>query len=229
MKKSQWVKSIKFLCFDVDGTLYRDVPAVWELIQTKIYDEVMKKKRWDLERTKKEFSERYERLGSSTKVLDELGIDGQEFFTNVFEDVDLSGVIRKDIQLRDLIERLRKQYAVGIVSNGTTTSIMKKLEAVGLSTEQFSPFIATYDINAPKPDPAGFLMALEHAGVSPEESVYIGDKEETDILGAKGVGMHAVMVWGESKEADLSIPTIYDLESLFLENPEEIYIHKKPI
>lgn len=217
-KFPSWISAIKFLCFDVDGTLYRDVPAVWETIQGKIYREIMEKKHWDRDRTKEEFAALYERLGSSTKVLNELGIDGQEFFTTIFDQVDLTKVINQDVRLNDLLERLRQCYRVGLVSNGTTAAIKKKLGAVGLSSLQFDPFIATFDINAPKPDPTGFLMALERVGVAPEESVYIGDKEETDILGAKGVGMRTIMVWGESKEADLSIPTIYDLDEIFLKD-----------
>src|SRR3990167_6840757 len=134
-----WIQTITFICFDVDGTLYRDVPAVWEAIQGKIYDEIVEKKRWDRARTKREFTALYERLGSSTKVLNELGIDGQEFFTTVFEDVDLTTVIKKDVRLVDVVDRLRRRYRVGIVSNGTTIAITKKLEAVGLSPKQFDP------------------------------------------------------------------------------------------
>lgn len=176
----------------------------------------MEKMHWNLERTKKEFKERYERLGGSTKVLNELGIDGQTFFTTAFDDVDLSSVIKRDARLKEMIDRLRKKYSVGIVSNGLTNSIVKKLEAVGLSKSQFSPFVATFEMDAPKPDPAPFLKAIEDAGVRPDESVYIGDREETDILGAKAVGMHTIFLWGKSREADLSIPTIYELENLFL-------------
>lgn len=211
-----WIHHIRFLCFDVDGTLYRDVPAVWEAIQQKVFFAVMEKTGWDEKRTEQEVADRYERQGSTTKVLNELGIDGQAFFNQVFHDIDLSRILKPDKKLQVLMTRLREKFTVGIVSNGSTIGITKKLEAVGLSPSQFDPFIATYDINAPKPDPTGFLMALEQAQVSPEESVYIGDKEETDILGAKGVGMHTIMVWGESREADLSIPTIYDLGEIFL-------------
>lgn len=217
-KLPSWISQIKFLCFDVDGTLYCDVPAVWEAIRGKIYDEIMRRKHWSRERTIQEFADRYKRLGGSTKVLNELGIDGQTFFTEAFEDVDLMNIIERDTRLVVLIDQLRARYRVGLVSNGTTTSITKKLEAVGLYPRQFDPLVATFDLNAPKPDPTGFLMALEQTGVTPDESVYIGDREETDILGAKAVGMRTIMVWGESKEADLSIPTIYDLGTIFLKD-----------
>lgn len=216
MNVPPWLSHITFLCFDVDGTLYRNVPAVWEAIQQKVLFAVMEKTGWDEARTERELLMRYERLGSTTKVLDEIGIDGQTFFSNVFDDIDLSGAIAVDVRLRELIERLSQTYRVGIVSNGSSTAITKKLLAVGLTPSQFDPIIATYDIGVPKPDPAPFLKALELARVSPEESVYIGDKEENDVLGAKAVGMRTIMVWGESREADLSIPTIYELEKIFL-------------
>lgn len=216
MTKPQWINQIKFLCFDVDGTLYRDVPAVWKVLQEKVIAEIKSKKHWDRDRTEQELAARYERLGSTTKVLDELRIDGKAFFTQAFGEINLAGILKPDVKLRALIDQLRIHFRVGIVSNGSTVGITKKLEAVGLLPNQFDPFIATYDINAPKPDPAGFLMALEQARVSPEESVYIGDKEENDVLGAKAVGMRTVMVWNESREADLSIPTIYDLDKIFL-------------
>lgn len=214
--KLNWISQIKFLCFDVDGTLYRNVPEVWNTIRGKVLDAIIEKTGWDARRANDELDEKFRRLGSTTKVLNELGIDGQKFFTGVFEEVDLSGVLEKDIKLKSMIDRLRKNYIVGIVSNGTKTSITKKLEAVGLSPKQFDPLVATFDIDAPKPDPKPFLFALENTGCSPEETVYIGDRVETDILGAKAVGMRTIMVWGESPEADLSLPTIYDLGNLFL-------------
>ena len=59
--------------------------------------------------------------------------------------------------------------------------------------------ITTYELNAYKPDQAPFLKALEMVGASPEESVYIGDSVENDIMGAKGVGMRAILVWVKSR------------------------------
>lgn len=216
MRRPKWIQEIKFLCFDVDGTLYRDVPEIWNAIQSKIYDQIIQKKHWDEERTASEFRRSYEQLGSSTKVLESFGIDGQSFFTEVFKDVDFSKYIKRDQMLSELINRLKARYKVGILSNGNSVAVRKKLRAIGLSTELFSPFLTTYEFGTLKPDPATFLRVIEDAQVRPDESVYIGDKEETDILGAKAVGMRTIMVWGESREADLSIATIYDLEEIFL-------------
>lgn len=211
-----WIPNIKFLCFDVDGTLYRTVPALWDAIKGKVLKKVMELRKNSKLEARKYVDERYKALGSSTKVLEELGIDAQDFFIRAFVSIDVNKYISPDKKLKILINKLRQKYIVGVLSNGDIKSVTRKLTAVDLSPKLFSPFIATYEFGAVKPDPAPFLKAIEEARVKPEESVYIGDREETDILGAKAVGMRAIMVWGKSKSADLSIPTIYDLETIFL-------------
>lgn len=216
MKVPTWTRQIKFLCFDVDGTLYRTVPALWDAIKGKILTKVMELRKCSAPEAQKYVDDRFKFLGSSTKVLQELGIDAQDFFIRAFASVDVSKYISPDERLKTLIENLRRKYIVGVVSNGDRNSVARKLTAVGLSPGQFWPFVSTYEFGALKPDPGPFLKAIEAAGVKPEESVYIGDREETDVLGAKAVGMKTIMVWGESRQADLSLPTIYDLEKVFL-------------
>lgn len=216
MKKSSWINQIKFLCFDVDGTLYRDVPAAWEAIQGQIYGVVMEHRKCSLSEAENYVRRRYRKLGSSTKILNELGINGQEFFNRAFSTVDLRQYVSPDPKLLRLLEKLRPKYRLGIISNNSRPIVSKKLDAIDIPLNIFNPIVTTYELGVMKPDPDPFLKALELAAVSPKESVYIGDKEETDILGAKAVGMKTIMVWGESQTADLSIPTIYDLEKYFL-------------
>lgn len=216
MKKSSWINQIKFLCFDVDGTLYRDVPAAWEAIQSQIYGVVMEHRKCSLAEAEKYIRRRYQKLGSSTKILNELGIDGQEFFNRAFSAIDLKQYVSPEPELLRLLKKLRSKYRLGIISNNSLPVVSKKLDAIGIPLNLFNPIVTTYELGVMKPDPDPFLKALELARVSPDEAVYIGDKEETDILGAKAVGMHTVMVWGQSREADISLPTIYDLEEIFL-------------
>lgn len=220
MPNKNWISQIKLLCFDVDGTLYRSVPALWDAIKGEVLNKVMELRKSSFPEAQKYVDDRFKVLGSNTKVLQELGINAQDFFIRAFAAIDVNKYISPDKKLKTLIDRLRRKYLVGVLSNGDIGSVTRKLAAVGLSPQLFSPFIATYEFGAVKPDPAPFLKAIEAAGVRPEESVYIGDREETDILGAKAVGMRTIMVWGESQEADLSIPTIYDLAELFLKSKQ---------
>ncbi len=47
--------------------------------------------------------------------------------------------------------------------------------------------------NALKPLPQGFLVALRRLGTRRAETVVIGDQLFTDVLGAKLLGLHAVL------------------------------------
>lgn len=206
---------IRFLCFDLDGTLFRNVKEAWNAIQQQIYKTVERQRNLSSQEAEIYVKQRYETLGSSTKILNELGIDGEEFFVKAFKKIELNKLVPKDKQIVNLVSKLKKKYKVGMISNTHRSIAKKKLEALGLSFKSFNPLITTYELDAYKPDPAPFLKALEMAGVSPEESVYIGDSVENDIMGAKGVGMKTILVWSKNEEADLSISTIYELADIF--------------
>jgi FMN phosphatase YigB (HAD superfamily) len=45
-----------------------------------------------------------------------------------------------------------------------------------------------------KPDPRIFGMAAERLALPPSACVYVGDFLSLDVLGARGAGMHAVLL-----------------------------------
>ncbi len=94
----------------------------------------------------------------------------------------------------------RVAMAVGPIVKAVEYSSGKKAVAIG------------------KPSRLMFELALEKAGCTPEEAVMVGDQEETDILGAKRMGITSVMVKtgvysrGESRtEADAVVETVDDI------------------
>ncbi|MBN2471702.1 MAG: HAD-IIA family hydrolase [Anaerolineae bacterium] len=55
-----------------------------------------------------------------------------------------------------------------------------------------------------KPEPTMFEMALRRAGVAPQDAIMVGDRLETDILGAQRAGMQTALVMsGVTNEAVL--------------------------
>lgn len=69
-----------------------------------------------------------------------------------------------------------------------------------------------------KPSRLMFQLALEKAGCSPHEAVMVGDQEETDVVGAKRMGITSVMVKtgvysrGETTtQADLVVENVDDV------------------
>ena len=53
-----------------------------------------------------------------------------------------------------------------------------------------------------KPDPAIFRIALERAGMSPEETVYVGDNPEFDVAPASALGMFPVLIDRRGRHPD---------------------------
>ena len=45
-----------------------------------------------------------------------------------------------------------------------------------------------------KPDPRIFQRALERAGARPESTLHVGDLFHTDVVGARGAGLRAVLL-----------------------------------
>ncbi len=55
-------------------------------------------------------------------------------------------------------------------------------------------FVTSGEIGADKPKPPIFLAALKKANVLPEEAIHIGDQYNVDVLGARGVGIKALLL-----------------------------------
>jgi len=58
----------------------------------------------------------------------------------------------------------------------------------------FGVVIDSHIVQIEKPDPRIFKMALETTNYEPQEALYVGDIYEVDIVGAKSVGMQAILV-----------------------------------
>lgn len=61
--------------------------------------------------------------------------------------------------------------------------------------ETYLEFVVTSkEAGVDKPESPIFLLALERAGVNASEAVYIGDQYQTDVLGARGVGITPILI-----------------------------------
>ena len=76
----------------------------------------------------------------------------------------------------------------GIITNAELDGQREKLQTVD-ALHRFDHVIASGDVGVTKPDPRIFAHAVETFGVAPEEAAYIGDRLETDALGAVAAGL----------------------------------------
>ena len=94
---------------------------------------------------------------------------------------------------REVLEDLKESgYLLGVISN-SDGRLEALLDEVGL-TEHFSVIVDSRVVGFEKPDPRIFRWALERAAVSPDQAVYVGDFYSLDVVGARRVGLDAILL-----------------------------------
>ena len=102
---------------------------------------------------------------------------------------------------------LQKDYRLGLLTNGAPDLQRGKLTASGLQAF-FDAVVVSGEHPVGKPDPLVFHCVLDQLGVSPHESVMIGNSVVRDIAGANASGMRSILfeVPG-AEEPDDALPT----------------------
>ena len=91
----------------------------------------------------------------------------------------------------EILNYLRSKFYLHIITNGFHKTQHIKLEFSNLTT-YFHQVITSEQAGVKKPNPKIFEFALYKANASSEESVYIGDDLEVDILGCQNCGIDGV-------------------------------------
>jgi REG-2-like HAD superfamily hydrolase len=71
--------------------------------------------------------------------------------------------------------------------------------------------VASAAVGTAKPHPDIFRYALDRAGLRPSEVLYVGDSYISDVLGARAVGIHAVLIDREGRAPDVDCPVVRSL------------------
>lgn len=78
-----------------------------------------------------------------------------------------------------------------------------------LSLQNYFDFVVTsISARAEKPDSMIFKHALKQAGVSPEESIHIGDSLEEDFIPAKSVGIQPYLFVDDTKHSKAEVQMV---------------------
>ena len=114
---------------------------------------------------------------------------------------------------KELLDVLKSRgYPMALVTNGSDSQ-RQKIEKLGAS-EYFDVILISKELGIEKPAAGIFMKAMTLLNSTPKHSVFIGDSYNTDISGAKKVGMMTVYVnhkddeQFDEKQCDLIVPNI---------------------
>jgi putative hydrolase of the HAD superfamily len=107
--------------------------------------------------------------------------------------------------LFETLTHIRKKYRIAIISDAQWVFAEPEMEMLGLD-RFFTLRILSSRYGYKKPDVRLFQEAMKKFRVKPEESLYIGDNLQKDLVGAKKAGMRFIFFGQEFRECNALKP-----------------------
>lgn len=106
--------------------------------------------------------------------------------------------------VREVLPSLTGRYRLGLISDTGLTPgrILREVMRRDGVLSYFDALTFSDELGAAKPQPEPFLHTLDVLGVEATEAAHIGDLPETDLRGARRVGMKAILFLGISHRED---------------------------
>lgn len=190
------MSKIKGIIFDLDDTLYNEIDYVksgyrkvatyLESLVNKTSDEIFNL-----------LISRFEdnRNNVFNYVLEMLGIDENdvlmeclEIYRNQEPDISLKS------EIKELLLELKKEYKLGIITDGRPEGQWAKIRALGLD-KIMDEIIVTDELGGiryRKPHELSYQIISKRLEIELEELTYIGDNEQKDFIGAKRLGIYTI-------------------------------------
>jgi HAD superfamily hydrolase (TIGR01509 family) len=153
------------------------------------------------------------------RVLAQVAVDSGYTEDLVEPAFDIFDAARNSVELFPEVipelTRLSQHFTLIAITNGNAN-----LHAIGIA-RLFDGIVTSVDVGVPKPARPMFDEAMRMADSAPEETLHVGDHPESDIDGARQVGMRTAWmnrfddVWPEHFESpDAVVRTVSDVRSL---------------
>lgn len=107
---------------------------------------------------------------------------------------------------REMISELRSAGVdVAVVTNLTTRIQLKKLAELGLGDE-IDLLLTSEETGREKPGSVMFTLPLARLGVTPAETLMVGDSIQSDVVGGNATGLTTVLVNHDSERPVAELP-----------------------
>jgi putative hydrolase of the HAD superfamily len=110
----------------------------------------------------------------------------------------------------ETLEKLKHRYPeMGLISNTIFPGWVheRELKQFGIAPFlNFTVYSSSFGLRKPHPDI--FRKAANLAGHAPQECLYVGDRYVEDIVGPRGVGMHAILKVKPDREYPEEMPEV---------------------
>jgi beta-phosphoglucomutase len=177
---------VRALLLDFNGTISEDEPILCEIFQ-ELFDEAGKPL------TEGEYYDRLAGFSDREIVRMWLGRDDAALLDRKSARYrQLADGSTVSSETRKAVRAAAEVVPVAIVSGSARTEIEPVLDAAGIA-EAITLVVSEDDITRSKPDPEGYLIAVDLLGVEPGGAVAVEDSE-AGIAAAKAAGIYCVAV-----------------------------------
>lgn len=192
------MSKIKGIIFDLDDTLYNEIDYVksgYRKVATYLESFVDKTIDEIFNLLMNRFNE--DRNNVFNYVLENIGIDEHkvlmeclEVYRNQEPDIEIES------ETRGLLLELKKEYKLGIITDGRPEGQWAKIRALGLE-EVMDAIIVTDELGGieyRKPHELPYLTIATRLQLPLHNLVYIGDNEKKDFVAARRLGMYTMQI-----------------------------------
>jgi len=116
----------------------------------------------------------------------------------------------------EALSAVQRHWRTAILSNADDGYLLPNAAALGL---KFEEVLSSEEGRSYKPGPNLFHQMLRKMEVAPSQTVYVGDRQFEDVLGASRVGMRTVWINRSGAPPDPGLPTPDHQISSLLELP----------
>jgi putative hydrolase of the HAD superfamily len=222
--------TIKAVLFDLGNTLvyqnpyktFQKILGTYGIIRTtEEIEEAFAKagREFDIEKhSRLSAHEFYTQL--NIQILKHLGITNSNSLQALAEDIDIQWFkVSKIYVYRDAkpsLAKLKKMgLKLGLITDGYKNDLEKILPKVSLE-KFFDVCICGDTVGKRKPNPKVFKHALNKLNIRASEAIFVGDRLDTDYLGAKKTGMTPILIRRDSNKQEVAgVRSITSLKEVF--------------